>query len=212
VELSTRLSEQLSLLATGSVHDGSGVVGDLTALAATLTEAVSGYAGLRLTLVQGGHPVQLTALLPEAGDATIVTSLRVPLPAVAGSAEQGGELVVWSSVPGSLVDLAADLGYVLAGPARATDHPVSTVVALDTDLPRPGAGSGVRGLEELATVNRAVGVLIGQGHDPASVQDVLRRRAADEGLSPYAWADKLLKEQALRPTEGGAGCRPPEVP
>jgi hypothetical protein len=204
VELSTRLSEQLSLLNIGSARDGSGLVGDLTALVSTLSEAVSGYAGLRLTLLQGGHPVQVTSLLPEAGDATIVTSLRVPLPAVVESAEQGGELVVWSSVPGSLVDLAADVGYVLRDPARPADQTALPVVALDSDLPHPGAGSGVCGLEELATVNRAVGVLIGQGQDPASVQEVLRRRAADEGLSPSAWADKLLRQQTLGPTEAGA--------
>jgi hypothetical protein len=198
VELSTRLSAQLSLLALGSARDESGLIGDLTALVSTLSEAVSGFAGLRLTLVQGGHPVQVTSLLPAASGQQVVTSLRVPLSKVAGAVEEGGELVVWSTVAGSLVDLAADVGYVLRGPSgtSGTSDPAgrhaSRELALDVDLPHAGSGSGVRGLEELASVNRAVGVLIAQGHDPRSAHDVLRRRAAEEGLSTHAWADNLL--------------------
>ena len=37
MELSTRLSEQLSLLALGSARDGSGLIGDLTALVSTFS-------------------------------------------------------------------------------------------------------------------------------------------------------------------------------
>jgi hypothetical protein len=194
VELSTRLSDQLSLFALGSVRDGTGLIGDLTALVVTLSEAVSGYAGLRLTLVHDGHPVQLTAMFPPASDQTIVTSVRLPLDPVSSSFEEGGELVVWSSVPGSLVDLAADVGYVLHDPTIGADRDGSSVVELDADLPRRDAGSGVHGLDELATVNRAAGVLIGQGQDPRSVQEVLRRRAAEQGLSAHAWAVRLLRE------------------
>jgi hypothetical protein len=192
VELSTRLTEQLSLLALGSVSNGDGLTGDLTALVSTLSEAVSGYAGLRLTLVHDGQPVQLTAMLPPEPDLPVVTSLRMPLPDVTGALEDGGELVVWSTVPGSLVDLAADVGYVLHDRRDGTAGDASPAVALDDDLPRPGAASGVRGLDELATVHRAAGLLIEQGHDPRAAHDVLRRRAAEEGLSSYELAERLL--------------------
>lgn len=201
MELSTRLSEQLSLLALGSVRDGTGLIGDLTVLVSTLSETVSGYAGLRLTLVHDGHPVQLTAMFPAASDQAVVTSLRLPLPPVSGELEDGGELVVWSSVPGSLVDLAADVGYVLQNVTNGPDGGESSGVELDADLPRPDARSGVNGLDELATVNRAAGVMIGRGHDPRSVQEVLRQRAAEEGLSAYAWAVRLLR----RGDQDGAG-------
>jgi hypothetical protein len=195
VELSTRLSEQLSLLALGSVGDGSGLTADVTALVATLDEAVSGYAGLRLTLVHDGHPVEVTAMPAPARGAPVVTSLRVPLPPISDALEEGGQLVVWSSVPGALVDLAADIGYVLHDRTDGAggDHPSS--VALDDDLPSPGATSGVRGLDELATVHRATGLLIGQGHDPRSAHDLLRRRAAEEGLSSHELADRLLRRR-----------------
>ncbi len=194
MELSTRLAEQLSLLALGSVGDGPGLADDLSALVATLREAVSGYAGLRITLVQGGHPVQLTAMDPPASGRRIASSLRVPLAPLSGASGEGGELVVWSSVPGALVDLAADVGYVFHGPPGEARRPGSAGVELDADLPGPHAGSGVHGLDELATVNRAVGVLIGQGQDPRTAQDLLRRRAADEGLTAHAYAARLLRE------------------
>ena len=195
MELSTRLSDQLSLLALGSVSDGTGLTADVTALVAALDEAVSGYAGLRLTLVHDGHPVQVTAVPPPETGPPVVTSLRVPLPPVSGALEEGGELVVWSSVPGALVDLAADVGYVLHGRTDGPAGRAQAVVALDDDLPRPGATSGVRGLDELATLHRATGLLIGQGHDPGSAHDVLRRLAAEEGLSSYELADRLLRRR-----------------
>jgi hypothetical protein len=195
VELSTRLTEQLSLLAVGSATDGTGLTADLTDLVATLTDAVSGFVGLCLTVVHDGHPVELTAMLPPTSARTVVTSLRMPLPAVSDAFEDGGELVVWSSVPGALVDLAADVGYVLHDRSDGPAGRASPVVALDDDLPRPGAVSGVRGLDELATVHRAAGLLIGQGHDPRSAHDVLRRRAVEEGLSSYELADRLLRRR-----------------
>jgi hypothetical protein len=195
VELSTRLSEQLSGLALGSVRDGPGVAGDLTALITTLDEVVSGYAGLRLTLLQSGYPVELTALPRQEPDQPVVTSLRIPLPPVVGVVEESGRLVVWSTVPGSLVDLAADVGYVFRGTGRATSSQVTSSVVLDADLPPPGTRSGMQGLDELATVNRAVGLLIGQGHDPGSARDVLDRRATEAGLSTYELAARLLQER-----------------
>lgn len=193
VELSARLSEQLSLLAFGVVRDGTELVSDLTALVTTLSDSVSGYAGLRLTIVHSGHPVQLTALRPVEPEHPVVASLRLPLPSLSNVFEEGGRLVVWSTVPGALVDLAADLGYVLRQVVDGVDRTTPSVVELDVDLPMSEAGSGVDGLDELATIHRAAGLLIGRGHDPESVHETLRTRALEDGLSTSAWADRLLK-------------------
>lgn len=195
MDLPARLSEQLSLLALGGSPDGSGLVTGLSTLVTTLGEAVSGYAGLRLTIVHSDQPVRLTAMLPPTGE-PVVTSVRVPLPSLSTSSEQGGRLVVWSTVAGSLVDLAADLGYVLRPSAGAGARRAPPVLELDADLPAPGPDSGVDGLDELATLHRAAGVLIARGHHPDSVQDVLRRGAAREGVSTVAWADRLLTDPA----------------
>ena len=195
VQLSARLSRQLSQLAFGVEPDGSALVEDLTNLAATLTSTVSGYAGLRLTIVHTGHPVQLTALLPTQPGQPVVTSLRLPLRPVSSAFEEGGWLIVWSTVRGSLVDLAADLAYVLHEALDGSVQGASSLVDLDVDLPPPTAASGVDGLHELATIHRAAGFLVEQGHDPESVHATLRSRASSDGVSTFAWADQLLRRR-----------------
>lgn len=196
VELSARLSEQLALVALGTARDGGALNDDLATLTATLAEAVSGYAGLRLRLAHAGHPVDVTALVPVGAE--VVTSLRVALPPVSSPFAEGGRLTVWSTVPGSLVDLAADLGHLFAVRTDARDGNRADAVQLDRDLPAPGT-SGVDGLDELATIHRAAGLLIAEGHDPELVLERLRVDAASHGTSTHGWAARLL---------GGAGGAP----
>jgi hypothetical protein len=69
---------------------------------------------------------------------------------------------------------------------------VAPVVRLDLDLPVPETGSGVRGFDELATINRAAGLLIERGHDPESVLETLRARASSAGLSAVRWSERML--------------------
>ena len=86
-----------------------------------------------------------------------------------------------------------------AGPRRRCE--------LDADLPCRGGDSGVEGLDELATVQRAAGLLISAGHDPAAAHETLCAGAADRRLSTYAWAVRLLDEhQAGR--RATSECRP----
>ncbi|MBB3326655.1 hypothetical protein [Microlunatus antarcticus] len=207
VELSAQLVDQLALVALGDARDGDGLVSDLDALVTTLHGAVPSFLGLRLTLVHSGLPVQVTSLLPGWTDGAAVTSLRLALAPVSRAFEAGGALVLWSGVPGSLVDLAADLGYVVA---RGGNDAGSPAVELDRHLPPSGITSGVEGLDELATVQRAAGLLISAGHDPVAAHETLRVGAADHGSSTYEWAVRLLDEHraARRRPESAGRSRP----
>lgn len=202
VELSAQLVDQLALVALSDARGGQDLVADLDALVTSLRGAVPSYAGLRLTLVHSALPVEVTSLLPDWTETAVVTSLRLALAPVSPAFEEGGALVVWSTVPGSLVDLAADLGYVV-GRGGGTGTPA---VELDHHLPPSGTTSGVVGLAELATVQRAAGLLISVGHDPAAAHASLRSRAAEHGSSTYEWAARLLDEhQAARRRPDSAG-------
>jgi hypothetical protein len=159
---------------------------NLAALSAALDRAVSGSTGLQLTVVHSGHPVTLTATVAERVEAT-TTSLRLPLPLLSPVYEPGGRAVFYSSVQGTFVDLAADLTYVLD---RARTHPVT--IELDGDLPLMTSGVLVTGLDDLATLNRAAGILIAQGQHPDTAPQALRSRAAAAGLTPLAYARQLL--------------------
>ncbi|SDT10202.1 hypothetical protein SAMN04488543_3036 [Friedmanniella luteola] len=145
-----------------------------------------GHAGLRLTVVHSGHPVTLTAVTAERAEATR-TSLGLPLPLLSPAYEPGGKAAFYSTVPGAFVDLAADLTYVLD---RSRTRAVT--IELDGDLPLVTSGVLVTGLEDLAALNRAAGILIARGQDPGTAPQALRTRAGVAGLTPLAYAHRLL--------------------
>jgi hypothetical protein len=78
------------------------------------------------------------------------------------------------------------------GHQQADGHRIS--IELDSDLPPPTRVSGISGLASLSTVNQAVGVLIASGHHPDDAHDTLRRQAASRGLTPHAWAARMLRK------------------
>lgn len=160
----------------------------LTALATDLQDAVSGYVGVALTVVHGGQPVVLSTV-PPGQVLTVSTTLGFPLRLLSPDFEAGGRAVFYSTVPGSLVDLAADLRHVLSPDAA----PHAPRPELDADLPPVRTSSGIAGLDELATVNRAVGILLEQGHDPDTGLDLLRRRALAAGVPVHVVAAELLQ-------------------
>jgi hypothetical protein len=153
----------------------------------------------------------------QEGD-SIKTSLRVAFAALGSGFDGQSRVVFYAATPGAFVDLAADFGYALdapilstSPPARSGDgqhgpdqpdgdrqhHPVCReghqLIVLDADLPPPTRVSGIDGLDEMSVVNRAVGILIDQGHDSNEAHDTLRRQAAYAGIGPHLYAAQLLR-------------------
>lgn len=170
-----------------SVGDGPTHLTDLVdVLVHDLRQTVTGYAGLTVTVRHAGHPVTFTAVVPGSIEAAS-TSLRLPLRLLSSSYEEGGQAVFYSTVPGALVDLAADLRYVLTPTCGGHDQPT-----LDEDLPPTSTTSGVTGLAELAIIYRATGVLLERGHDPDSLLEALRQQARAAGVAVHVVAAQLL--------------------
>jgi hypothetical protein len=206
VDLSTSLIRELQEL-TASIggHDHA-MDGSLAALIADLEVAVPSCCGLQLTITQDGFPVVLTAFAER--EDIVATSLRLPLSLLDPALEVQGRVVFYARTPGAFVDLAADLGYALGDPGRmdgeSSDGHVRdflrqingdrSSIELDADLPPPTRVSGLSGLADLSTINRAVGVLIANGHHPDDAHDTLRRQAAAAGLLPHAWAARMLRK------------------
>ena len=188
VRLPRHLLVHLHQLAAGVGGRPSTLTDPLTALATDLQEAISGYVGIALTVVRGGQPVVVTAVHPGQVE-TVTTSLGLPLRLLSPEFEAGGRAVFYSSTRGSLVDLAADLRHALS-PHAARHAPAPE---LDADLPPAGTSSGITGLNELATVNRAIGILLEQGHDPDSGLHLLRRRALAAGVPVHVVAAELMQ-------------------
>ena len=208
MEVPTALLSDLAQLADSVDLDAGLLQTPLSALVAELRAAVGSYRGLQLTVVRDGQPVTLTDISDPDEDGSIVTSLRVPLSVLGPSHDARSRVVLYASVAGSLIDLAADLGHVLKaatitadgqkrdGAARDGDRwPADLrppVLLLDADLPANTAVSGLTGLSEMSAVDRAVGIMIERGHHPDVAYDALSEQAAAAGVETHVYAAQVL--------------------
>ena len=132
----------------------------------------------------------------------MATSLRVPLALLDPGFAAASRVVFYAGTPGAFVDLAADLAFAFRGantPERAEDS--APAIRLDEDTPPRTRGFSLSGLKELSAIDRAVGVLIVQGHHPDHAYATLRRDAARDDIEPHIWAAKLLLRTQTRPSE-----------
>lgn len=121
MDVSTALRAHLADLADSIARDAELLYTPLTTLIDELRVAVPSYRGLQLTIVQTGQPVTLTDLLCVETDGEILTSLRVPLRVLGAAYEDGSRVILYAGTPGALVDLAADVSYVLKTSTRTRD-------------------------------------------------------------------------------------------
>jgi hypothetical protein len=66
-------------------------------------------------------------------------------------------------------------------------------IVLDADLPPRTSVSGLTGLDDGSVINRAIGMLIDQGHHPDEAHATLYRHAAAAGVEPHIYAAQLLR-------------------
>jgi hypothetical protein len=195
------------------IHDLAASIGEpdqdlndtLVALSTALRSAAASYCGFQLTIVENQWPVTLTAFA-DAHDRPVGTSLRLPL-ALVSRVDGESRVVFFAGTPGAFTDLAADLSHALGGISvdqatlvvdgaeqRGTHvdgH--RRVIQLDVDLPPRSRVPGLTGLAELTVLNRAIGMLVAQGHDIEQAHQLLRRDAAAAGVEPHAYAARILR-------------------
>lgn len=154
----------------------------LAALRKDLKLIIRSSLGFTLRL-GGSQPVTLTSVDYFIRPDDIVSSLSVPLSWVSPD-EVGSSIVFYAGVPGALVDLSADLAYALSLPLDS--------LSLDADLAPEFLRSGIAGLAEASTVNRAIGMLMGRGCTVMTAQAELGRMADDSSQSIQQSAAGLL--------------------
>ena len=179
----------------------------LLALARDLRAAVPSYRGLQLTVVHSGQPVTMTDMVPVEADGVVLTSLRVPLIAMDSAYHPDSRVTFYAGKPGALVDMAADLAYVLKtsvltksdqlvsdgdGRAQPGHLQAGRVLVLDADVPAARPASGLFGLSELSAVHRAVGIMIGRGQDPDHAYETLRLEAMAAGVELHVFAARVV--------------------
>jgi hypothetical protein len=178
----------------------------LVALTMALRSTATSYCGFQLTIVENQWPVTLT-VFTDGHDVPVGTSLRLPLGLVSRTVDGESRVVFYAGIPGALTDLAADLSHALGGitveqPSIAADDADRRgprgdghrrVIELDADLPPVSRRSGLTGLVELTVLNRAIGMLVDQGHDIEQAHHVLRRDAASAGVETHIYAARILR-------------------
>lgn len=223
VDLPATLLAHLQDLTASIGEDDQDLDDTLVALTTALRATAATYCGLRLTIVENQWPVTLTAFT-DGHDASVATSLRLPLALVSPAVDPESRVVFFAVTSGAFTDLAADLSYALGGiPVDQASPAVDGVdqrgthvdgqrgthvdgqrgthvdgrrraIELDVDLPLLSRVSALTGLAELTVLNRAIGMLVAQGHDTEQARHVLRRDAAAAGAEPHIYAEGILRQ------------------
>jgi len=199
VTIPSALAADLALL-TDALDTGSAdIASTFSLLSSDVAAAVSSYAGLSVRIHSLGGLAELTTLDDPAVIAGVVTSLRIPVPVASQVPGPSVVIVLYATLAGAFVDLAADLAWL-------TDVALADVgLDLDLDLD-PRARSGVATpISSLSSIDQAIGVLVGRGHTPEETLVELETLAARFGGDRHAAAleilDALQPERAAPPSE-----------
>lgn len=190
MELSAGLAADLAGL-TDALDDPATDLADLVgSLHEAFLVAVPSGLGLAMTIAVSPDQVTVTTLNGSAGRAA--TSLRVPLGGWTDLGPGSG-VVFHAATGGALVDLAADLGWLLD---------LRDDVVLDGHL-RPGDRHQVRsGLREMSVVQQAVGLLIDRGRTPQSARDELEHASRETATPVHEVAAQVIRDARPADTSG----------
>jgi hypothetical protein len=205
VDLPATLLAYLHELMLSIGEDDQDLDDTLMALTTALRSTAASYCGFQLTIVEHRWSVTLTAF--SDGHEQVGTSLRLPL-GLFSQVDGESRVVFFAGTPGAFTDLAADLSHALGGipveqpspAADSMDHLGGThmdrqrkAIELDVDLPPLYRVSGLTGMAELTVLNRAIGMLMAQGHGIEQAHHVLLREAAAAGVEPHIYAARILR-------------------
>jgi hypothetical protein len=195
VRIPTALAADLALLTDALDVGAVDIASSVTLLTSDVAAAVWSYAGLSVRLSSPAGHAELTTVVDEDTIARIVTSLRIPVPTGSPTSDASALIVLYATLPGAFVDLAADLAWL-------TGRPLGDV-GLDIDLGARIHAHPATSLRSLSSINQAVGVLVGRGRTPEESVVELDALADEAGTDRCAAALALLA--ALPPT----GARSP---
>lgn len=161
----------------------------LKALTDQVDLAVPSFLGVSVHVTTGGARIDLASMdtIPASG---IGSSLTIPAQSPSnGNAHPADassriELILYAAAPGALVDLAADLGFLMSLPLSA--------FALDQHLDGPEPTGSA--MDAISLVDQAIGVLLGLGRTPEQAENDIADQAS-AGVSREAVAAAILADR-----------------
>ncbi|MFI5783297.1 hypothetical protein [Nocardia sp. NPDC051570] len=179
------MAAALNTLTEALDEPGTDIAHSLHQLTLDAAAAVPTYLGLSVVVAQGDPPITLTTLADGVVTGDIRTSLRVLLPGIGdGDAPAPVALILYAGAPGTFVDLAAELAWLIGQPL--------TDITLDQHLTLPAAPDTTDRLQAASDINQAIGVLIGRGDTPRQARWQLDNLAADNGTDRHTAAHLVL--------------------
>lgn len=181
MELSAGLAADLARL-TNALDDPATDLADLvSSVHDAFVVAVPSALGLAFTI--RASPAAVTVSTLDGAATAVATSLQVPLGAWT-DLEPGSAVVFYAATAGALVDLAADLGWLLN---------LHADVVLDGHLPAQPR-EVISGLAELSVIQQALGVLIDRGMTPQAGRDELEHLARESDATVHAVAALVIRD------------------
>jgi len=162
----------------------------------SIRSSVGSLLGWSLSVRVDGALVTMTSMPSGSAAADVRASLRIPLSAFSTGGLDGG-IVFCASQPHAFRRFAANF-VPLLGPIRC-------LLRTDQDL-NPSFTGGLSGAHLMATINRAIGVLVSRG-DTADSARVRLQDSARAGHQTMTQSARVLLAEGLRPTLSTAGRR-----
>ena len=181
MELSAGLAADLARLTDALDDPGTDLADLVGSLHDAFVVAVPSAVGLAFTI--RASPAEVTVSTLDGAATAVATSLQVPL----GSwtdLEPGSAVIFYAATTGALVDLGADLGWLLN--LRAD-------VVLDGHLRPTHPHEVTSGLAEMSVIQQALGVLIDRGMTPQAGRDELEHLARESGTTVHAVAAQVIR-------------------
>jgi hypothetical protein len=144
--------------------------------------AVRSLLGWSLAITVNLADVTLTSMGPRVTAADIRASLRIPLTAFL-TAGPAGSVVFYAAAPHAFIRLAANFTPTV-GPAECVLH-------IDQDL-NPDLTTGLTGVRQMATINRAIDTMINQGETPEHARQHLQAMARLANTTLHQSAELML--------------------
>jgi hypothetical protein len=183
------LAEELVLLTDALDIEGVDVASTMELLTLAVVAAVPSYVGMSVRITSPYGPVELATMGGRDPVESVATSVRIPVASGHPTLIPPVVIVLYASVPGAFVDLAADLAWLTG---RSLDD-----IGLDTDLGAGVPARAVSSLSSLSIINQAVGVLVGRGLTPeealAELDTVGSRPALDRHANAVDVLDSLSR-------------------
>lgn len=205
--ITAAMAAALAVLTEALDDPGADIARSLQGLALDAAAAVPSYLGLSVVVSHSDPQFTVTVLTEGAVAGDVRSSLRVALlPGVGeGQGPAPVALVLYAGVPGSFVDLAADLVW-LTGRS-------SIDVTLDEHLTLAGVPDTAAQLRAAMEIDQAIGVLIGRGYTLRQAHRQLDIQAANNRTDRHTQA-RLILDGAIDAGQDQLADRPcpPESP